>query len=26
MNVLEVVRDQVNEDNLVYSNPFWQTK
>jgi len=22
MNVLEVVRDQVNEDNLVYSNPF----
>jgi hypothetical protein len=22
MNVLEVVRDQVNEDNLVYSDPF----
>jgi hypothetical protein len=22
MNVLEVVRNQVHEDNLVYSNPF----
>lgn len=26
MNVLEVVRTQVDEETLVYSNPFWNMK